>query len=66
MQCDGPELPVVDSYTLCRSPSGVSMTGVCNIGEADEVSACVWRIQNPPAPTDAEQQDQKPQYHIEF
>lgn len=40
------------------------MTGVCNIGEADEVSACVWRIQS--AAAEGEQEQQKPQYHIEF
>jgi hypothetical protein len=42
------------------------MTGVCNIGEADEISACVWRIQEPSAKAEASEEEQKPQYHIEF
>ncbi|KAK9909151.1 hypothetical protein WJX75_007913 [Coccomyxa subellipsoidea] len=46
------------------SASGVSMTGVCNVGEADEISACVWRIHGKEA--DGKQEDHKPQYHIEF
>ncbi|CAL8460553.1 g82 [Coccomyxa elongata] len=46
------------------SASGVSMTGVCNVGEADEISACVWRIQD--KAQDGKQEDQKPRYHIEF
>ncbi|EIE25321.1 hypothetical protein COCSUDRAFT_52834 [Coccomyxa subellipsoidea C-169] len=46
------------------SASGVSMTGVCNVGEADEISACVWRIQKTDA--DGKQDNHKPQYHIEF
>ncbi len=49
---------------VLRSASGVSMTGVCNVGEADEISACVWRIQKTDA--DGKQDNHKPQYHIEF
>lgn len=47
-----------------HSASDVGMTGVCNVGEADEISACVWRIQD--KAQDGKQEDQKPRYHIEF
>lgn len=49
---------------VSHSASGMSMTGVCNVGEADEISACVWRIHGKEA--DGKQEDHKPQYHIEF
>ncbi|CAL5219408.1 g1236 [Coccomyxa viridis] len=47
------------------SPSGEGMTGLCNIEPADNISACIWQLQEPQAPSE-ERKDQKPLYHIEF
>ena len=46
------------------SPSGEGMTGICNIEPADNISACIWQVQEP-QPSE-ERKDQKPLYHIEF
>lgn len=46
------------------SPSGEGMTGLCNIEPADNISACIWQLQEP-QPSE-ERKDQKPLYHIEF
>jgi len=47
-----------------RSPTGEGMTGICNIEPADDISACIWILQDP-QPSE-ERKDQKPLYHIEF
>ena len=47
-----------------HSPTGEGMTGICNIEPADDISACVWLVQDP-QPSE-ERKDQKPLYHIEF
>lgn len=40
------------------------MTGICNIGPADNISACIWRLQD--QQPESEKTEQKPLYHIEF
>ena len=40
------------------------MTGICNIEPADNISACVWRLQD--TQPSEERKDQKLLYHIEF
>ncbi|CAK0742635.1 hypothetical protein CVIRNUC_001410 [Coccomyxa viridis] len=46
------------------SPNGEGMTGICNIEPADNISACVWRLQD--TQPSEERKDQKLLYHIEF
>jgi hypothetical protein len=41
------------------------MTGVCGVGEADQLSACVWRVDGS-AEAGKDDLEAKPDYHIEF
>lgn len=45
--------------------SAVRMTGVCGVGEADQLSACVWRVDGG-ADDSKNDPEAKPDYHIEF
>lgn len=54
----------VQPWLALHRGSGIRMSGVCGVGEADRISACVWRVD---AREEASTENApKPDFHIEF